>query len=217
MHSSKKILAIGGCGINIADFIKKQNDKYLEVYIVNSKDEFFDLDIKEDDIVFSISGFGSDSAGDITQSITNVLKERNIDIKNIVILPFNIESNRDKSVEELEKLIGINENVEVFLNDDIADKNISMLDAMRLMDEKIYERISRPKQIAWKSIIIQEEHDGKRYKALMRYWSKDYVCTLLTPEFKTLDYAHMPYMAPSKFSLKDIEKITSKCLDGYRN
>ncbi|MEA2019242.1 MAG: hypothetical protein U9N59_12410 [Campylobacterota bacterium] len=74
-----------------------------------------------------------------------------------------------------------------------------------------------------KSFYIQKEVNGITYKAVVKYWSKDYKVELVSPEFKVLDHSHMPYAAPSRFAKKgettesfvDIEEIALNILDNY--
>lgn len=74
-----------------------------------------------------------------------------------------------------------------------------------------------------KSFSIDYEHNHIVYKALVEYWSKDYKVLLIDPENKTIDTAHMPYMAPLRFARKgetshsfiDIEEIAMNCLLSY--
>lgn len=218
------IIGIGGSGSNIAQFIKKQNNTSLEVKTINEQEQLNDIDFRKDQNIFTISAIGGDSAGEITFSLTQKAKENDVNIKNIVILPFSIETNKDKVNDDLEKLQSINQNIEAFPNDSITeDKNLSMLQVMQLVDEKIYDRVSRENQIKWKSFFIEQIKEDTNYKAFVQYWSKDYKVVLVSPEFKTLDISHMPNMAPSKFALKsecsqssiDIEEIAIKCLEEY--
>ncbi len=218
------VIGIGGSGSNIASFIKKQNNPNLEVIAIENKDQIDDIDFKKEQNIFTISALGGDSSGDIALSLTQKAKENEVNIKNIIILPFSVETNKDKVNDVLIKLQSINPNIEVFANDSISEnKNISILQIMQLMDEKIYDRVSRENQIKWKSFFIEQVKNDIVYKAFVQYWSKDYKIVLVNPEFKVIDISHMPNMAPSKFAMHneiddsfiDIEDVAINCLSSY--
>lgn len=218
------VIGIGGSGSNIASFIKKQNNLSLEIIIVEKQEQLKDIDFTKEQNIFTISALGGDNAGKLTFLLTQKAKKSNLNIKNIIILAFSIETNDDKVNNELIKLQSINQNIELFPNDSIAeDKNISMIQMMKLMDEKIYDRVSRENQISWKSFFIEQVKDDTVYKEYVQYWSKDYKLVLISPEFKIIEESHMPYMAPSKFTLKsectqsciNIEEVATQCLKKY--
>jgi len=224
-----KIIGIGGCGNNILKFIKKQNFQIkksnFEFISLNNGEDLENITFCSDDTIFTIAGFGGSKGGKFTLLLNQKYLQENIKIKNIIILPFNMERNREQANKDLEELISINQNTEVYPNDDIEDKLLSTEDSMRLYDEKIFDRIKRENQITWKNIIIEKSVGNKIYKALITYWSKDYKITLTEPEFKVLGSSHMLYMAPSKFTLKnrdtsidniiDIERIGKNILEEY--
>lgn len=212
-----KIIGIGGCGDNILEFLKKQNFQIkksnFEFISLNNENDIENITLSSDDTIFTIAGFGGSKGGKFTILLNQKFIQENIKMKNIIILPFNIESNKKQANKDLEELISINQNTEVYINDDIKDDSLSMQDLMRLYDVKIFDRIKRENQITWKNIIIKKSVENKTYKALMTYWSKDFKVTLIEPEFKVLDVSHMPYMAPSRFALRNEDKSTSSIQD----
>jgi cell division GTPase FtsZ len=228
-----KIIGIGSFGNNILEFLKKQNyqvkrDLNYEFISIDSDDDIASLENEEDDIIFTISGLGGNTSGNLTINLTKNILEQYLNVKNIIILPFSIDTSIKKNIQELEQLISINQNVEVFSNDDISNENNldkPMSELMRVYDLKIFDRITKKNQINWRSFFISTEVNDVSYKAVVTFWSKDYKVTLLEPEYKILDASHMPYMAPSRFAFHDedrstssimnIEEIASKILNNY--
>lgn len=216
------VIGIGGTGSNIASFIKKQNNPSLEVITIENQDQIEDIKFSKYQNIFTVSALGGESSAEITSLVTQKAKDSGINIKNIVILPFSIETNQQKVINELEKLQSLNQNIELYPNDSISDdKNLSMLQIMHLMDQKVYERIVKEHQIKWKSFFIEQLLENKIYSAFVQYWSKDYKIVLLSPEFKIIEESHMPYMAQSRFALEnetdesfiDIKEITLNSLE----
>lgn len=212
------VIGIGGTGSNIVSFIKKQNNPSLEVITIEN------IKFSKDQNVFTVSALGGESSAETTSLVTQKAKDSGVNIKNIVILPFSIETNQQKAINELENLASVNQNIELYPNDSITDdKNLSMLQVMHLMDQKVYERIVREQQIKWKSFFIEQVVEDKTYKAFIQYWSKDYKVVLLNPDFKVIEKLHMPYIASSRFARKnenidsfiDIEEVTMNCLSNY--
>lgn len=129
------VIAIGGSGSNIASFIKKQNNPSLEVITIENQDQIEDIKFSKYQNIFTVSALGGESSAEITSLVTQKAKDSGINIKNIVILPFSIETNQQKVINELEKLQSLNQNIELYPNDSISDdKNLSMLQIMHLMD-----------------------------------------------------------------------------------
>ena len=69
-----KIIGIGGCGNNVLELIEKQNfqdidDEYKFISVKNNSD-VDNIEYKEEDKLFSISGFGGNTAGKLTIYLT---------------------------------------------------------------------------------------------------------------------------------------------------
>ena len=144
-----KIIAIGNCGNNILEFLQKQNyhikrDENYKFISVGNSDDIQQLQLNEDDTIFVVSGLGGSQGGKLTIELTQTLLEKNFKVKNIVILPFHAETNAKKAILELESLIAINQNVEVYPNNDfMEDESNTMLEIMGLADKVIFDRINR--------------------------------------------------------------------------
>jgi len=144
-----KIIAIGNCGNNILEFLKKQNyqierDENYKFISFTTSDDIQQLQLNEDDTIFVVSGLGGSQGGKLTIELTQTLLEKNLKVKNIVILPFNTETNAKKAILELESLIALNQNVEVYPNNDfMEDESNTMLEIMGLADKVIFDRINR--------------------------------------------------------------------------
>ena len=69
-----KIIGIGKCGNNILEFIKKQNlqDKKSNFKFISIKNDsdVASIDYKQDDTIITVSGFGGNTAGKLTNKIT---------------------------------------------------------------------------------------------------------------------------------------------------
>jgi len=227
-----KTIAIGNCGNNILEFLKKQNyqikrDENYEFISVANNDDIQQLQLNDENTIFVVSGLGGSRGGKLTVELAQTLLEKNLKVKNIVILPFNAETNANKAILELESLIAINQNVEVYPNNDfMEDESNTMYEIMGLADKVIFDRINRKNKITWKNFIIEDRDDKTNYKALVSFWSKDLKVTLLEPEFKIIDTTHMAFMTPSRFdfkdgdkeirSIQDVESIAQNILRNYK-
>jgi len=212
-----KIIGIGRCGRNILEFVSKQNFQIkktnFDFVFVKNVEDIENIEISEDDTIFTISGLGGSIGSKLTKEFTKKIIEKGIRLKNIVILPFSIESNSKKAIADLEELIEINQNLEVYANEDVADKDLTMSQLMRLHDVLIFDRVSRENQVNWRNFIIEKKVENISYKALMTFWSKNLKVTLLEPSFKVIGNTHMPLMAPSRIAFKDEDKSTSSIQD----
>lgn len=225
-----KIIGIGGCGNNILEFLKKQNfqskKSNYDFISINSLEACEDIKIDENDSVFTITGFGGKKGAELTKKISEKVIADGFKLKNFIILPFSVESSSKKANQDLEELLKINQNVEAYANDDLSrDESLTMQEIMRLVDILIFNRLHREGQTTWRNFIIEKNTQDIKYKALMRFWSKDFTLTLLEPKYKMLESSHMPFMAPSRFdykgastessSVQDIEEIAHGILDRY--
>ena len=139
-----KIIGIGGCGNNILEFIKKQNLKQQDYEFISVKndDEYQAIKFKEEDKVFTVSGLGRQTGTKYTKLIAQMAVKDNVEINNIVILPFKFESSSKKADADLKELLALHANVEAYANDDTSnDKDLKMSTIMRIYDQKIYEKI----------------------------------------------------------------------------
>jgi len=199
-----KIIAIGNSGNNILEFLKKQNyqvkrDENYEFISVANSDDIQQLELNDDDTIFVVSGLGGSRGGKLTVELAQTLLEKNLKVKNIVILPFNAETNANKAILELESLIAINQNVEVYPNNDfMEDESNTMFEIMGLADKAILDRINKKNQITWKNFIIKDRDEKANYKVLVSFWSKDLKVTLIESEFKIIDTTHMALVIPFK-------------------
>jgi hypothetical protein len=226
-----KIIGIGGCGNNILKFLKKQNyqvkkELYYEFISIKCDEDIQNIKYREEDIIFTVSGLGGNTSGSLTLKLTKSIVDQGYDVKNMIVLPFSVESNTKKAIKELEELVEINQNIEIFGNDALLnEKNKTMSELMREYDFKIFDKITKENQIKWKTFFITTKANDKLYKAIVNFWSKDYKITLLEPEYKRIDTSHMSYIAASRFAFKDedrsisgiidIEEIASSILDNY--
>lgn len=210
-----KIIGIGGCGNNILKFLKKQNFQSVkslyEFISVCSENEFDNIKFDASDTIFTISGLGGNTGGKLTKTISEKAIDKKLEIKNLLILPFNVETNHKKANSDLEELLKINQNIEVHANNDLSDnKTLTMKEIMKLADEKISDRITRKNQVSWRNFIVEQQSQDIHFKALVTFWSKDFKVTLLEPKFKLIDSSHIAFSIPSKFDFKDTnEEINS--------
>jgi len=160
------------------------------------------INFKQATKIVVVTALGGNIAGDIALKVNQIAKDKNIDTENILLFPSSIVYNTHKIIKDIKELISINQNIRLYMDSEMI----------------IYE-----KKIKYKSFIIEKEINNINYKAFVHYWSKDYRIVLLTPEFKILDYSHIPYMAPSQFARKgettnsfiDIKDIATNILDTY--
>ncbi len=154
-----KIIGIGGCGDNILNFlntkidaelvtlqsdVKKLNDSKIKTRIkIGNDDKLLDSVLDGASKIFIVAGFGGNTGGKFSIELTKKALDKNIEVQNIVILPFMFE-NEDKAKQELEELNKINSNVSVYSNRNIANnenKDKKMSEVMRSFDGLILELI----------------------------------------------------------------------------
>jgi len=190
-----KIIGIGGCGNNILEFIKKQDftnieNEYEFISIKNDSD-IDSIEYKEEDKIFTISGFGGQTASKLTIDLTKKIVDNNGQVKNMIIFPFSIETTINKAIKEIEELSSVHKNIEIFPNDAISNENnqnITMSELMREYDSKIFYTLTTKSKIGLhRSFIINTQKDDKVYVAIVRFWSKSFTVTIMTPKFERLD------------------------------
>jgi hypothetical protein len=216
-----KIVGIGRCGNNILEFIKKQSiqikkDLKYQFISVNDDDSLNNIKISSGDIIFTVAGYGGSKGSTYTEALTKKVIGKNIEIKNFIILPFLFEGKEDIVNHQIEQLFSINQNVELFPNDELLtksnqDKKIPEL--MREYDVLIFNRITNEKQVKWRNFITKHKVKNKTYKMVVTFWSKDYKITLIEPIYKIIDSSHMLHMTPSRFAFKDEDKSISSIQD----
>jgi len=188
-----KIIGIGRCGNNILEFIKKQDftkiqDKHEFVSVENITD-IASFECNEADKIFTISGFGGDSSAKLTIDLTKKLLKNNVQVKNMIIFPFNIESRTNKAIQGIDELSSVHKNIEIFsndalLNEDNQDK--TMAELMKIYDSEIFNTITiHDKRQLYRSFIISTKKDDKVYTALVHFWSKSYTIDIVTPKFES--------------------------------
>jgi len=222
-----KVIGIGGCGSNILAYIKKQNlDKNYDCLTIRSSSDLSDMQISQNDVVFTVSGFGGKTAGGVTLDVTKELISKNIKVKNIIVLPFSSETTNQNIITDLETLVSINQNIEVLANDDILkdrDSEMVMSEVMKIYDEVIYEFIKKSNHVDTKSFFIERKKDNKTYKAIVKFWSKSYKITFLEPLRKMIHQSSIGNIANHRYDFKndsdkyviDIEKIANDKIDEY--
>jgi len=205
-----KIVGIGKCGNNLLEFIKKQNlqDKksnYKFISIKNDSD-VASIDYKQDDTIITVSGLGGNTAGKLTNKITKDIIANDGKIKNIIVLPFSMEFTIKQAVEELEQLVSINQNIEIFANDDIlneSNQNKTMSELMKDYDKVIFDAVTKENQRVMKSFFIDIKKEDKIYKAIINFWSKSYKITLVEPKCKMIDNSSIGNIANHRFDFKE--------------
>jgi len=228
-----KIIGIGGCGNNILEFIKKQDftniENDYEFISVKNETDVDNLEYEAEDKIFTIAGFGGNTAGKLTIDLTKKILDKHYQVKNLIIFPFSYETRTQQAIHAIEELSSIHRNIEIFPNDILSSKDNqdkTMAELMKIYDSKIFDTIMiHDKRQFYRSFIVSAKKDDKAYTAIVHFWSKDIQVTLLEPEFKVLDSSHMPFMAPSKFAFKnedkstsgiqDVEEIANKFLNSY--
>lgn len=216
-----KIIGIGRCGNNILEFLKKQNyqvkkDLNYQFISVNDDESFNSIKFSKDEKVFTIAGYGGSKGSKYIELLTKRAIKENINIKNFTILPFSFEGKAHIVNSELEQLFHINQNVEIFANDELltdANKDKKIPAVMREYDFLVFDRITKKNQFKWRNFIIDKKVKNKIYKAVVTFWSKDYKITLIEPDYKIIDSSHMQYIVPSRFAFKDEDKSTSSIQD----
>jgi len=228
------IIGVGGCGNNILEFIKKQNlqDKKSNYKFISIKNnsELASMDYNKNDTVITISGLGGNTAGKLTNKITKDIISNDGNVKNIIVLPFSMEFTIKQAIEELEQLISINQNIEIFANDDIlneTNRDKTMSELMKEYDKIIFDTIVKENQREMKSFFIDIKKKDKIYKAIINFWSKSYKITLVEPKCKMIDNSSIGNIANHRFdfhqSIKsdsdkfiiDIEEIAIKKINEY--
>jgi len=225
-----KIIGIGGCGDNILNFIKKQNlqDKKSDYEFISIKNEndIENINFSSDDTIFTISGLGGNTAGNITLLLSKKIIDNNLKVKNIIVLPFSMEFTTKKAVQKLEELISENQNIKIFANDDISNENNqdkTMSELMKEYDNSIFNEIIRKNQRELKSFIVAIQKDDKTYKAIVNFWSKSYQITLIEPNCKMIHQSSIGNVANHKFDFKndddkyivDIKEIAINAINEY--
>lgn len=213
-----KVIGIGGCGNNILEFLKKQNfqsaKSFYEFVSVHSENECDNIKFDASDTIFTIAGLGGNTGGKLTKKISEKVIDNKLKIKNLLLLPFNAETNHKKANIDLEELLKINQNIEVYANNDLSDDStLKMIDIMKLADEKIFESIKRKNQVTWQNFIVEQQSQDIHFKALVSFWSKDFKITLIEPKYKMIEASHMPLFAPSRFDIKEVSKEISSIQD----
>ena len=228
-----KIIGIGGCGNNILEYIKKQDFANIEndyefISVKNSSD-INSIEYKEEDKIFTIAGFGGNTAGKLTIDLTKKIVDKHYQVKNLIIFPFSYETRNKQAIHAIEELSSIHRNIEIFPNDTLSNKDNkdkTMAELMKMYDSKIFDTITiHDKRQFHRSFIVSAKKDDKAYTAVVHFWSKDIQITLLEPEFKILDSSHMPFVAPSRFafagedksigSIQNVELIGQNILEEY--
>ena len=173
------IIGVGGCGNNILEFIKKQNiqDKKSNYKFISIKNDsnVDNIDYNKDDTVITISGFGGNTAGKLTSKITKNIIANDCKVKNIILLPFSMEFTIKQAIVELEQLVSINQNIEIFANDDISNEtnqDKTMSELMKEYDKIIFDTVVKENQRKMKSFFIDIKKEDKIYKAIINFWSK---------------------------------------------
>ena len=220
-----KIIGIGRCGNNLLDFLKNQNFQITksryEFISVNSLSDLENIDFNKSDRIFTLAGLGGDSGGSLTLRLNEKAISQKLMIKNLLILPFHYETNHKKANLDLEKLLMVNQDIEVYLQDKSLLENTSI----KSVDERIFESLKRDTRTPWRNFIVENKINNIDYKALVSFWSKDYTITLIEPKYSLIADAHLPFIAPSRYDFKDahcetsniqdIKAIAQKALVGY--
>jgi len=228
-----KIIGIGGCGNNILEFFKQQDftniENEYEFISVKNDSDIDSIEYKEDDKIFTISGFGGQTASKLTIDLTKSILDNNGQVKNMIIFPFSIESTTKKATQEIEELSSIHKNIEIFPNDALSDENNqdkTMAELMQIYDSKIFNTITiKDKRQLYRSFIISTKKDDKVYTAIVHFWSKSYKITLVEPKCKMIDNSSIGYIADHRFDFKnsdnkyivDIEEIAINKINEYIN
>ncbi len=225
-----KIIGIGGCGDNILKFIEKQNlqdkkSKYKFISIKNDSD-LCSIDYDKSDTVITISGLGGNTSGKLTNKITKDIIANIGNLKNIIVLPFSMEFTIKQAIEELEQLVSINQNIEIFANDDISNETNqakTMSELMKEYDKVIFDTVTKENQRKMKSFFIDIKKEDKIYKAIINFWSKSYKITLVEPICKIIDNSSIGNIANHRFDFRnvsdkfiiDIEEIAINKINEY--
>ena len=216
-----KIIGIGKCGNNILEFIKKQDftnieNEYKFISVKNDSD-IDSIEYQEDDKIFTISGFGGQTASKLTIDLTKSILDNNCQVKNMIIFPFSAETTVNKATQEIEELSFIHKNIEIFPNDALSNENNqdkTMAELMKIYDSKIFNTITaNDKRQLYRSFIIDTKKDDKVYTAIVHFWSKSFTVTIIEPHYKMIDSGSMMLMIPSRFAFKDEDKSTSSIQD----
>lgn len=206
-----KIIAIGGCGNNILEFLKKQNyqikkELHYEFISVKCEEDIKNIIYSKDDVIFTVSGLGGNTAGKLTKKITKSILANDCKVKNIIILPFSMEFTIKEAIEDLEELITINQNMDIFANDDISNEtnqDKTMNELMKEYDKIIFDTIIKENKRDMKSFFIDIKKEDKIYKAIVNFWSKSYKITLVEPTCKMIDSSSVGNIADHRYDFKD--------------
>ena len=212
-----KIIGIGRCGNNILEFFKEQNiiniENDYDFISVKHDADIDSIEYKEEDKIFTISGFGGNSAAKLIIDLTKKVIDKNYQLKNIIIFPFNYETTTQKAIQSIAELSAIHRNIEIFPNDALLDKNSqdkTMAELMRLYDSEIFNTITiHDKRQLYRSFVTSVKHDDEIYTAIVHFWSKAYDITLIEPTYKIISSSNMMLMIPSRFAFKDEDKSSS--------
>ena len=225
-----EVIGIGGCGNNILEFFKKQNlqDKKSNYEFISLKDDndIKNLNLSNDNTIFTISGLGGNVGGNLTISLSKKILNNSHRVKHIIILPFSMEHTTKKAIKELEELMSINQNIVLFANDDISNENNqdkTINELMRDYDSTIFTTIIEDNQRELRSFIIDIKNEDTRYKAMVNFWSKSYKITLLEPACKMIHQSSIGNVANHRFDFEDnkdehivdIKKMANNALKHY--
>jgi len=122
-----KIIGIGGCGNNILEYFKQQdlqdNKNNYEFISVKNIADIENINLSREDSVYSIAGFGGSIGGELTISLSEKIINNRQKVKNMVVLPFSMESAFKHAMKDIEELKLINKNIEIFPNDALSNIN----------------------------------------------------------------------------------------------
>ena len=179
---------------------------------------------------YTIAGLGGETGTKYIRLITKEAKNLKINHKNILLLPFSHEGKGLGANGLLQKLVTINQNIELFANDDLVtsqNRDLDESELLRLYDKDIFEVINDKKVIANNSFVIEKVIHTKKYRSLMVFSVKHYKQFLISPKFKIIDYKYVGEDVPTTFGIidekhgitdcDDIEKIAQNILNNYLN
>ena len=145
------IIGLGGMGSNFITFVNKYLKKdisniEINTLLVNPKEldkDFIENNVQKDEQIFVVLGLGG-SSSNVLIELMDILKETNIEPYLIVLKPFVFESKEKTKLANstIEKLNNL-DNLKIFENnlDELCDDNITMNEAMGLMDKNIFKFI----------------------------------------------------------------------------
>ena len=122
-----KIIGIGGCGNNVLEYFKQQdfqdNKNNYDFISVKNDTGIKNINLSSDDTVYTIAGFGGSIGGELTISLSEKIINNKQKVKNIIVLPFSMESSFKHAMKDIEELKLINKNMEIFPNDALSNVN----------------------------------------------------------------------------------------------